>query len=103
MDKNRRKQDDADGPKQLGIALEEVSVAVDGLGAEEDLEVAGEVADDEQDQQEAGAGHEIFLAQRRTKKVAKKIRHLNALASIAITFRESNERKAVASMILSKY
>jgi hypothetical protein len=55
-------QNDARGPDQLGIGLQEMPVTIDCFFTEKDLQVAGEMADDEEEHQEPGKGHYVFFA-----------------------------------------
>jgi len=62
-------EDDPNGPQQRAVGkqrlahrAEEHRVGVDGLGAEEDLQVAEHVRDDEADEHDAGHRHRDLLA-----------------------------------------
>jgi hypothetical protein len=46
-----------------------MAVTVDGFGAQENLEIAGEMTDDEEEHHKASYGHYVFFAQRRAKNV----------------------------------
>jgi len=55
-------QQHAVGKQRLAHRAEERRIGVDGLGAEEDLQVAEHMRDDEADQQDAGHRHHDLLA-----------------------------------------
>ena len=58
---NDGQQADAHGPEQFHVALEEMTVAVDGFRPEKELEVPDHVADDKEEKQKAGDGHHKFF------------------------------------------
>jgi hypothetical protein len=62
-------------PEKLHVGLEEMAVAVDRLGAKENLQIAEHVANDKQNHQQTRARHQVLLAQRGTKQIPKKTAH----------------------------
>ena len=62
VEHEQRDKNHARGPKQLQVFLEKVTVAVNRLRTKEDLQVARQVRDDEQEQHATGHGHDVFPA-----------------------------------------
>jgi hypothetical protein len=67
VDADQCQQAQARAPNHQRFALEEVGVVVDEFRRAEDLQVADQMADDEQEQQRAAPGHQILFAERRFK------------------------------------
>src|SRR5258705_481750 len=65
MHGHQNQKPDPRRPDQFIIALEKMAVAIDGLRTQENLQVAHQVADDENKQQESRHRHQVLLAQRR--------------------------------------
>ena len=63
MQDEHEQQEDASRPDNFGIGLEEMAVAVDGLRAQKNLQIACEMADDEEEHHETGHGHYVFFAE----------------------------------------
>lgn len=62
MGEEHDEEGDADDPEEFAEILEELGVLVEGFWAEEDLEVADEMTDDEAEEGEAGEGDDGFAA-----------------------------------------
>src|SRR6267142_538765 len=56
-----QQQKNASGPDDLWIGLEKMAVPIDGFGAQENLKIAREVADDKQEHHKTGHGHYVFF------------------------------------------
>src|SRR5262245_22038884 len=69
VQEDHEQEEDTHGPEELDVSLQEGAVAVEGFRAEEYLEIAGEMADHEQEQDESRDGHDVLPAQRRAKNV----------------------------------
>jgi hypothetical protein len=73
MQGQHQQQEKTGRPDQLRVALEKVAVAIDGFRTEENLEVAGQVPNDEQEHHEAADRHDVLLAERRLKDIRQQI------------------------------
>lgn len=58
VQRDGQQQSETRGPDDFDVALEKVTVGIEHLGAEENLQIAGEMADDKQQQRGPGQGHE---------------------------------------------
>ena len=62
MENEAGKQDKSDNPEDLAEPLKEVCVGIDRIGAKEDGEIAEEVADHEEHQNDSGERDDPFAA-----------------------------------------
>jgi hypothetical protein len=69
MQSYHEQQNEPRRPYELGIGLQQIAIAVDGLPAKEDLKIAGQVSKHKQEQDKACHGHDVLLAERRIKNV----------------------------------
>jgi hypothetical protein len=61
MEKNRNQQSDSHGPQERRVAVQSFRIVVHHVSAEENLEVADHVGDQETEEDHSGDGHDRFL------------------------------------------
>jgi len=70
MKRHAGQQDEAGRPDNFQVGLQEIAVFIELIGADEDLQIAGQMPDDEKHHHAASGGHDILLPQRGAEQVA---------------------------------
>jgi hypothetical protein len=78
MEGRATEQDNAGGPDDFQVGLQEMAVGVDLFGTDENLQIADQMADDEKKHHAAGAGHHVFLPHGGAEQVAQQVHHGHA-------------------------